>query len=534
MLKITPAKYLLIIVCLFAPWLASAQKKLPPKPLPNWQNLDLKTDGMFGISTEKAYQELLAGKKHVPVVVAVIDGGVDINHEDLKSVIWTNPGEIDSNKIDDDKNGYADDVHGWDFIGSVAKGNVQYDNMEITRLLRQDMAKYQYARTETLSVAELEKYKAYQKMDKELNKNLDEARQNLAGALGFKKVLDGVLREIGRDEPSYQDFQRFMPRNQGEQYIRKIVLQEWSDEGFKTFQEDEIDGPIKHLQEQINYHYNIDFDSRDSVGDNYFNSNEHFYGNNKVAGPGDMHGTHVSGIIGAVRDNNIGIKGVANDVRIMSVRTVPNGDERDKDVANAIRYAAANGAKVINMSFGKDYSFDKKVVDDAVKFAMSKDVLLVHAAGNDNKDTDTTRFYPNRNYEDNSGTAGAWIEVGASGFKNDETLKASFSNYGKNSVDVFAPGVAILSCIPGSKYKAHEGTSMAAPVVAGMAALIRSYYPNLTALQVKEIIMKTVTKVDHRVEVKEKKGHHKVDFADLCISGGIVNAYQALKLAATY
>jgi subtilisin family serine protease len=241
----------------------------------------------------------------------------------------------------------------------------------------------------------------------------------------------------------------------------------------------------------------------------------------------------VAGIIGAVRTNNLGVMGVANDVMIMSVRTVPTGDERDKDVANAIRYAASNGAKVINMSFGKGYSFDKKAVDDAVRFAMSKDVLIVHAAGNDNKNTEVDNNFPTRVYEDKTEAKG-WIEVGASGLKDDETLKASFSNYGKTSVDVFAPGVAINSTTPKSTYGEHDGTSMAAPVVTGLAALIRSYYPKLTAAQVKEIIMKSVVKISHNVVIKDGDTKKEVPFADICVTGGVVNAYNALQLAATY
>ena len=535
MQKYTLSKLLFFIGCLCAPFFLSAQKT-PPKPLPNWQNLDLKTDGQFGISTEKAYKELLAGKKHVPVIVAVIDGGVDISHEDLKSIIWTNPRETPDNNTDDDKNGYADDVHGWNFIGSAAKGNLQYDNMELTRQLRQDMAKYKYAKLDTLKPNELVKYKEYQKMDLKLNNDIDKAKKNLDNILEFKKIMDGVLKDMGKSNPTFQDWQRYTALTWQVFSVRKAVLENFPEEGFKEFMEDEIEEPIKQLREQIAYHYNLDFESRDTVGDNYFNSNERNYGNPDIGGPGDKHGTHVSGIIGAIRDNDLGIKGVANDVIIMPIRTVPNGDERDKDVANSIRYAADNGAKVINMSFGKPYSQDKKVVDDAVKYAMSKDVLMVHAAGNDNNNLDTVKVFPNRNYDD-GGTAAAWLEVGASGFIDDITLKADFSNYGKNTVDVFAPGMKIRSSVPGSRYKTLSGTSMASPVVAGLAALIRSYYPNLSAVQVKEIIMKTVTKVDHRVEVpynnKEDK-KFKLDFADLCQTGGIVNTYEALKLAAGY
>ncbi|MES2278429.1 MAG: S8 family peptidase [Bacteroidota bacterium] len=531
MKKPNPFKLLVVAACFCLPLLASAQAK---KPLPNWQNLDLKTDGMFGIGTEKAYTELLKDKKHTTVLVAVIDGGVDINHEDLKKIIWVNPKEIEGNKADDDGNGYADDLHGWNFIGSVEKGDVHYDNLELTRILRRDMSKYKYANTKTLSPDELVKYHEYQKMDEVLNTKLKEAQESSSGMLNFTLRLNELVKNIGKANPTMKDFEGYNPQNEVETRLRKVIMENWTTGDFNTFMEDEIYGGLKHYREVMDYHLNLDFDSRDTVGDNYANINEHFYGNNDVAGPDADHGSHVSGIIGAVRDNNLGIKGVANDVVIMSVRTVPNGDERDKDVANAIRYAAANGARVINMSFGKDYSWNKAAVDEAVKFAMSKDVLLVHAAGNDSKDNDVKVSYPNRVYEDKSGTAAGWIEIGASGFKDDDNLAASFSNYGKTTVDVFAPGVKILSTTPGSTYKEHDGTSMAAPVVTGLAALIRSYYPALTAVQVKEIIMKSVTKVDHKVVIKTEKSTKKVPFAEICQSGGIVNAYEALKLAATY
>src|SRR5690606_6767618 len=293
---------------------------------------------------------------------------------------------------------------------------------------------------------------------------------------------------------------------------------------------------VEHFNNQVNYHLNKKFDSRHIVGDDYENSRERYYGNADVTGPDADHGTHVAGIIGAVRTNDIGIKGVADDVRIMVLRTVPDGDERDKDVANSIRYAVENGAKVINMSFGKAFGKDKQVVDDAVRFAIENDVLLVHAAGNEGQDNDANPNFPNRNFVDslgiNKGEATAWIEVGASQWNNDGDLVASFSNYGRRSVDVFAPGVKIHSTMPGSAYKDQQGTSMAAPVVAGLAALIRSYYPQLPAVEVKRVIMQSVTRVDQRVKVKGPDGRNmRVSMNDICVTGGIVNAYRALQLA---
>jgi subtilisin family serine protease len=303
---------------------------------------------------------------------------------------------------------------------------------------------------------------------------------------------------------------------------------------FTRFKEDDLGDALEHFQTKVNYQLNLDYDPRSIVGDDYNNSADRQYGNADVTGPDADHGSHVSGIIGAVRDNNIGIKGVANNVRIMAVRTVPDGDERDKDVANSIRYAVDNGAKVVNMSFGKGYSWDKKAVDEAVKYAMTKDVLLVHAAGNEGKDLEKDVNYPHRTYEDGSGEAKAWIEVGASGFVDDSTLVASFSNYGKTKVDVFAPGVSIYSTTPGSHYANHDGTSMAAPVVTGLAALIREYYPKLTALEVKDIILRSVTKVTHPVIITVDGMPKRVSLSDISVTGGVVNAYEALKLAESY
>lgn len=497
--------------------------------LPNWQNMDLQKDSVFGISVEKAYSELLKDKKSKPVVVAIIDSGVDTAHEDLKSTLWVNLKEKRGNGKDDDKNHYIDDINGWDFIGS-SKGNVDYDNLELTRLVRAGQARFANPAADTNGLYQYKQLRA--KYDQEV----DEAKKTLYGITRFKGMLDTVVAKINKENPTAADFQAFNADNPVEEQIKQVMSQQllrYPD--YKTFKASELDRAYDHFKEQADYQLNLDYDPRAIVGDNYANVDEHYYGNNDVTGPDADHGTHVAGIIGAVRNNNLGINGVADNVLLMSVRTVPNGDERDKDVANALRYAVDNGAKVINMSFGKPYSPNKKAVDEAVKYAVSKDVLLVHAAGNDGQNTDSVANYPNRNYL-GGGIADAWIEVGASGPNDDETLPASFSNYGKNAVDVFAPGVAIYSSVPGSKYDYHDGTSMAAPVVTGLAALIRSYYPKLTALQVKDIILKSVVKVEHPVAIGggEDGEPKQVQMTELCKTGGVVNAYKALQLAATY
>src|ERR1700744_2906367 len=470
----------------------------------NWQNMDLQKDSVFGISTEKAYTELLQHKKSHTVVVGVIDSGVDTAHEDLKAVIWENPKEKPGNGVDDDHDGYIDDVHGWDYIGGP-KGDVDHDNLEVVRLIREQRPFYDSLEKAGSIPDKYKKgYDTYQKMQAEYQKAVTNAKQTVEGISRFKEILDSMVIKIGKDTPTLADWTAYTPTNGAEQRVKMILLRNLQgDMTYSSLVNDGIIGPLNHFQDELKYHLNIDYDPRSIVGDDYNNSSQRDYGNTDVTGPDALHGTHVSGIIGAVRNNGIGLDGIADNVRIMILRVVPDGDERDKDVANGIRYAADHGAKVINMSFGKGWPRDKAVVDAAVKYALSKDVLLIHAAGNDGKDLDDpdNPNYPNPYYGDSSGTADAWITVGATGSKDDSTLVASFSNYGKKSVDVFAPGVDIYSSIPGSKYTKESGTSMACPVVVGLAALIREYYPKLKAIEVKQIIMQSVVKPTHPVVI---------------------------------
>ncbi|WP_316772664.1 S8 family peptidase [Pedobacter frigiditerrae] len=560
--------------------------KLPP----NWFNLDLSTDGYFGISTEKAYKELLKDKTaKQKVVVAVIDGGTDIKHEDLKDVLWTNAKEIPGNGIDDDGNGYIDDIHGWNFLGSK-KGNLAYDNLELVRIKRKYEAKYRSTLPSTpLDSTEKKEYALYRRVQAEFGQKVQEASDAFPIYIAIKKVLDSVAFINKKEIPSLEDIDRYRADDEIEEQVKKIISKGAKDEGSIDKFYNTIKKGYHELDVMLKYNLNDKFDQRSElVGDDYSNSTERNYGNNDVTGPNADHGTHVSGIIGANRNNNLGIFGVASNVSIMTIRVVPEGDERDKDVANGIRYAVDNGARIINMSFGKGYKWDKKAVDEAVKYAEAKGVLLVHAAGNDNRNNDTEENYPNKYFDspeaeayakthkkkelkdlipqkpnDNVGNpmgpgmprktdpfakpiapdpakfdlphANNWIEVGASAYKDDDELKASFSNYGKNNVDVFAPGFMINSTTPGSKYEEFDGTSMAAPVVSGLAALILSYYPDLKPAQLKDIIVQSVAKVNHKIKYKDNKNENvKVLFSEICVSGGIVNAYNALKLAESY
>jgi len=510
---------------------AIADTATSPQAPANWFNLDPSDNRIQGVSTEKAY-EYLKNRSSKTVVVAVIDSGIDIEHEDLKDKIWTNEKEIPGNNLDDDKNGYIDDIHGWNFIGGKDGRNVEHDTQELTRLYVQLRDKFEGNNGAKQQKKHKEEYARYQKIKTEFEKEVNETQaqysqfQQLYQA--FQNASTIIRTHLNKEDFTTTDLMKLNSSNQQVNQAKAILLfmaeNKFSKESFAEG-EDYFIGKLK-------YNLNPNYNSRDIVGDDYSNINQKNYGNSNVTGPSAEHGTHVAGIIGANRTNNIGIKGIADNVKIMVVRAVPNGDERDKDVANAIYYAVDNGARVINMSFGKEYSPEKAAVDAAMKYAASKGVLLVHAAGNDAKNTDQENNFPSRKLASNQEIK-SWIEVGASGWGGDGQLLGDFSNYGKKTVDVFAPGVDINSTVPKQGYKNNSGTSMAAPVTTGVGALLLSYFPNLTAEQLRDIILQSTVKLkDVKVNKPgEGKKTELVKLEDLSVTGGIVNAYEAVKLA---
>lgn len=526
-------KVLLLAACMVSHVLVFAQKQAPV----NWFNLDPKKDKVYGVSSERTYTELLQNRTPKPVIVAVIDGGTEPTHEDLKAVVWVNEKEVAGNGVDDDKNGYIDDVNGWNFIGGKDGSDVDQDNLEVTRLYAEMKPKYDQADTTLLSASERAQYYQYVKVRKEYFKGKQEytSYYNLYGEL--LKGIEGLKKHIGKEQVTMAELKAYKAEGPEEVMAQKVIEQSFkklpaSNPIPFTALTGSIEEAYKQSERFVKYSYNTDLDTRKIVGDHYEDLSERYYGNNDVQGPSGGHGTHVAGIIGAVRNNGMGMNGVAQPVKILIVRVVPDGDERDKDVANGIRYAVDNGAKVINMSFGKSFSPQKGAVDEAVKYAMSKDVLMVHGSGNDAANTEHEDNFPSPRYLDGSGTAESWIEVGASSWLKGKDITAQFSNYGQTTVDVFAPGVDIFSTVPTSQYATYDGTSMASPVTAGVAALIRAYHPELTAPQVKEIILKSVTPVKGKVLVPGTK--KKVKMKELCRTGGIVNAYEAMKLADAY
>ena len=498
-------------------------------PPSDWQLLDELNDHLPGISVLRAERTLLAGQQPKrTVLVAVIDGGIDTAHVDLLPHLWHNPREIPGNGKDDDGNGYVDDTWGWNFIGGPGGKDIDHETMELTRL---------YSRCKhiaALSVAgPAPSADECAQIEAQYQQKSVEAMQALANVNGAGVALDRSTQILSAAIPDSLTAARvnaFSPATPEQQQAKAIWLQLDRLHITKSL----IDDARTEYESQVKFGYDSTYDPRPAiVGDDLMDLAQRHYGNRDVMGPDALHGTHVSGIIGAVPDPREGIQGIAQSVRIMMVRTVPDGDERDKDVANAIRYAVDNGAQIINMSFGKPYSPQKSVVDDAVKYADAHGVLMVHAAGNDGQDNDLGHNFPTAFYLD-GGRARNWIEVGASSWKGGDTLATTFSNYGRQRVDVFAPGEDILSTVPGNQFKREDGTSMASPVVAGLAALIMSYYPNLSASDVKDVILRSATSYGSQRVAKpgSKAGDPLVPFGSLSVTGGIVNAYSALQLAA--
>ncbi|MEL1246090.1 S8 family peptidase [Flavobacterium sp. DGU11] len=480
-----------------------------------WSHLDLVKDTIPGMSVDRAY-ELLKDRKSTKIVVGVVDSGVDIEHPDLMPVIWTNPKEIAGNNKDDDNNGYIDDVHGWNFLGDA-----EHENLEFVRILKKGddgSARYKKAKAE---------------YDKEYREAMAE-KQKIDGIANIDKIFQ---EKTGKKNYTVEDLKNLKLSDSRLEEAKQGFIGIFSDISKEEFDK-EISGAKEHFENTLKYNLNQKFDGRSIVGDNPDDINDRKYGNNNVIGPvkdGAKHGTHVAGIIAQVRNNNLGGDGIAsNNVAIMSVRAVPDGDEYDKDVALAIRYAVDNGAKVINGSFGKYYSTHSDWVYDAIKYAAQKDVLIVCAAGNESKDLDpagaVAERYPNDDMNSATEISDNFLCVGAISNAYGPELIADFSNYGKTDVDVFGPGVQIYATTPNNTYEFLAGTSMASPNVAGVAALIRSYYPNLTASQVKHILMDSGLPISMDVALGGDPKDLR-SFSELSRSGRIVNAYNAIILA---
>ncbi len=488
----------------------------------NWYNT-----GKAGLQTEKAYK-LLKNQPSKTVIVAVIDSGVDIEHEDLQGKIWTNTKEIPGNGIDDDNNGYVDDVHGWGFLGSPDGKNQKYARLEKTRiyaLYKDEFENIDASEVPTNRKADYDVFVAAKK-SMEDDRELYEGYQSQMAQLPMimKMVPQMVGQKLGKEDYTLKDLNKWKPKDAQDQQFRQIAIAIETGE----LSDEVIQAQIDQVNSMLDYYLNPDLNDREFIGDDPDDFNDVKYGNNDVDGPDALHGTHVSGIIAAIRGNDLGGDGVAENVLIMPIRAVPNGDEADKDIALAIRYAVDNGASIINMSFGKGFSIHKKEVYEALKYADDHGVLCVHAAGNDAKNLDTEINYPTDKYEFQDVKFTNYLTIGASTRDAKGKLAANFSNYGQTRVDVFAPGFEIYNTVPDNKYQKLQGTSMAAPMVAGVAAMLKSYFPELTMTQIKDVILSTAK--SYKGKLQELPGSDtKVDFATLSVTGAVVDVYAAVK-----
>lgn len=483
-----------------------------------WGHADLMRDTIPGMSVDRAYAEILGDDKGKTVIVAVVDSGIDLEHEDLDDVIWTNEDEIPGNGKDDDQNGYVDDMHGYNFLGES-----YHEQLEAARIVRLSLGDAELqARAKSVLEKDAAEAGANKQRYEQILSAVEQADAAVKGFLGSESAYtQEQVIAIQSDSPEMQ---------QHLAVIRQMF----------NF-DDSIDGVISQLRDgiayfsdRLNYHFNVSFDGRTAVGDNPYDLNDRDYGNgdpkNRVLD--ESHGTHVAGIIAAERNNNLGVKGVADNVKIMAVRTVPDGDEYDKDVALAIRYAADNGAKIINASFGKPFSPYSEWVREAIAYAAKKDVLFVHAAGNDalNLDDPENENYPNDQDANGPEFTDNVLTVGSLDSSYGLSMISSFSNYGATGVDIFAPGGEIYSTMPGSAYEFQGGTSMAAPAVSGVAAMIRSRFPKLSAAQVKQIIMSSGVSLSSNF-ILGGDPENAVALDQVCRTGRIANLYNALILA---
>ena len=494
----------------------SRVRTLTEKETLRWSHLDPIQDTVPGMSVDRAYAEVVKKRKGSPVVVAIIDSGIDLAHEDLQDLLWKNPKEIAGDGLDNDQNGYIDDLHGYNFLGES-----YHEQMEFVRIV-----------SKKLGDVSLQK-----KASAHLEPKVTEAKMAIQQFQQIEQVVrsahENIQKKLGKENYTLEDVEKYKPQNEEEEQVLGLLAQVMAmGQDIPAALADLQEG-IDYYQTQLEYNLNLTFDGRKPVGDNPYDIKNTGYGNGN---PGhqleeESHGTHVAGILAANRANKKGVNGVAGNVQLMALRAVPDGDEYDKDIALAIRYAVDQGAKVINASFGKKFSPNASWVQDALRYAAAKDVLFVHAAGNDgvNLDLSENPNFPNDAYSQSSNSnENNYLSVGALTPYYGPEMIASFSNYGKKGVDIFAPGDEIYSTLPNSNYGVEGGTSMAAPAVAGMAALIRSLYPQLTAVQVKGIILDSGLSLPMKVRV----GEEELTLAELCVSGKIANLYTALLLAA--
>ena len=494
-------------------------------PAKDWHLKSVEDDEKTaGIAANRAY-ELVKNREAKPVIIAILDSGIDTTHEDLKAALWVNENEIPNNGIDDDGNGFIDDIHGWNFLGGDT-ANVNYENLQVVRLYRELKNKQSFG--EALSEQEIDLLAKYRQESLKEQKKAKLEYENAMQFFEFYSFADETMREyFGRSNYTLREVRSAKPNTEKEEAAIAFLSAVFDDEI------DIVDllEYVKESSVRYKYNTNIDYNPRAIVGDDPNNWNDSIYGNNDLMGSVSDHGTHVAGIAAAIRNNGIGIDGVAPNVKIMVVRVVPLGDEYDKDVANAILYAVRNGAQVINMSFGKNYSPNREFVSHAIAIAESKGVIMVHGAGNDAANKDIVLNYPKN---ERGMKSPFWFEVGSHTNELGKTYPSDFSNYGEHTIDLFAPGTDIYSTVTsGDNYAFKNGTSMAAPLVTGAIAFLLGYFPELAPGDVKRVLIESA---NHYEKLKVYRPFINggrpsvVRFKNLVAGGNSLNLERATKL----
>lgn len=451
--------------------------------LENYWHLESNTSfKTLSTNLRKTYTEFGEPSEENKVIVAVIDSGVDINHINLRHAIWNNKREIPDNGIDDDENGYVDDINGWNFLGEQ-----NFDQSELTRKI--------------LS------------MKNSLDIDSQEL-QKLSEKLQYKRTL--LIKEL-------EDYQKDL-------YIYQVSLaqQELSSVSIFTTALKKLQakyGSVEKLEALISRNIN-----RLSIVFNLHYSPQKIIENNDVSELEEHnHGTHISGVIAAIDHNeNAPISIAPNNSIIMPIKAIPvEGEERDEIIAKAIHYAVDNGAKIINLSFKKYTTTHPELLLNAIDYAEKSNVLIVNSAGNRGINIDHTKHYPHGVNPKIDQVRENWITVAASSSHIGKNTVARFSNIGRKQVDLFAPGVDIYSLAPNDNFAILSGTSMAAPLVTGAAVLLLSYKPSLSAAQLKQIITKSVRKIPNHY-IRKHNSRRNVLFTRLSSSGGVLDIHQAV------
>lgn len=525
--------YILVLTFFPLAFYAQNHKTLTEDQLKTWHLMDIEEDSIPGISLNRAYHEILKNKKGKEIVVAILDTKLDVNHEDIKDQLWVNVDEIPNNNIDDDENGYVDDVHGWNFLGNAQGIDIEYQKSEATRIVQYYQKKYGDLEEKNVPVNEIQDFKMFQKAKELYDADVSETKENIqyidSVKIVFVKAKDTVTTLLSKATFSIQEVDSLVKLHpdlkDGLEYLSLMM-------GY-GIDEDSFAKNSELFNNYLNVTYSIDYNDRFILKDDPHSLTDVPYGNNILINNelDFQHSTPVSGLMAGTRNNGLGIDGISNNIRIMPVVMVAAGDEYDKEVALAIKYAVDNGADIINMSWGKYISMHVDWVIDAFKYAEEHDVLLVSAAGNDALNTDIEINYPNDNI-DGVEFVNNFIMVGANSYTLDSTLVASFSNYGKNTVDIFAPGNKVFVTDINNEYSFSRGTSFAGPLVSGVAALVKSNYPDLSARQLKEIILASGTSINIPVRIYQKNDSiAMIPFSELSKSGKILNAHKALLMA---